>query len=105
MAKFLCNVWLLLFLFFWCNGVSCPSVEISGWQSAGTWLDRRNAGWDQAGCGWGKYRQLGRQPLAFCQLSLAIASELFVRLLPANCQRYTERFFLRMNDIWRFDFK
>ena len=26
-----------------------PQLKKIGWQSAGTWLDRRNAGWDQAG--------------------------------------------------------
>jgi len=69
-------------------GVVSP-VKIVGWQSAGTWLDRRNAGWDQVGCGWGKYRQLGRQSPAFCQLTPAFASELVDRLLPATYQRYT----------------
>jgi len=39
--------------------------------------------------GWGEYRQLGRLPPAFCQLSLAIASEQFASLQPATCQRYT----------------
>jgi len=40
------------------------------WNVAGSpkcWL---GPGW--AGCGWGKYWQLGRQPLAFCQLSPAL---------------------------------